>query len=497
MFDAKTPVLTHRYADLGKPFVYPVPATPLRQAPQLLHLNDSLSQALGFSDTALKSVECINQLTGNTPWPGYSSVASIYCGHQFGVFVPQLGDGRALMIAEFDTPAGYRQFQLKGAGPTPFSRQGDGRAVLRSSIREYLASEAMHHLGIPTTRALSLTATADPVFRETTETAAVVCRVSPSFLRFGHVEYFTYSNQLDALKTLLQWHIQNQHPELMAQHTNAAFEETLFEWLAWVIKATAELMAHWQSVGFCHGVMNTDNMSLLGLTIDYGPYGFIDQFDIDHICNHSDHQGRYSYRNQPQIGHWNLYALAQALSPLLPQGKDTLQTLLDTYVDHFQQAHQRMFCSKLGLNPSKANGFEEDTLKFMHEQQLDFTRFFRSLSAINPEQDFDSNWAAWQHSPFFALKLGQAEQLEAGKQWLQQWLNLQPNTQGLDDINPAFVLRNHLLQNSIDQAQRGEFSGVNALYKALCNPFTVLQDQADFYSEPPDWARSLVLSCSS
>lgn len=497
MFDVKSPVLTHRYAKLGKPFVYNVPATPLRETPHLLHLNESLSNALGLHPDSLRGKAAIDQLTGNQPWPGYSSVASIYCGHQFGVFVPQLGDGRALLIAEMDTPSGYQQLQLKGAGPTPFSRQGDGRAVLRSSIREYLASEAMHHLGIPTTRALSLTATADPVFRETTETAAVVCRVSPSFLRFGHIEYFTYSNQLDALKTLLLWHIQNQHPELASAHAEDQFEKTLFDWLAWVIQRTAKLMAQWQSVGFCHGVMNTDNMSLLGLTIDYGPYGFIDHFDIDHICNHSDHQGRYSYRNQPQIGHWNLYALAQALSPLLPHGKEELQSLLDSYVDHFQQAHRDLFCAKLGLNPAQANGFEEDTLKFMHEQQIDFTRFFRSLSVITPELGLEQSWAQWQQSSFFALKLGQSEQVDAGRQWLGHWLALQPNTDGLDAINPAFVLRNHLLQNCIEQSKTGDFSGIEDLYQALIDPFNAKAASADLYGEPPEWARSLVLSCSS
>lgn len=508
MFHNHDSILVQEYASLGAPYLAEVPATPLRTEPALLHLNAQLATEIGLNADQLASKPGIDVLSGNTPWPGYASRASVYCGHQFGVFVPQLGDGRALLLAEVRKGKQYRQMQLKGAGQTPYSRHADGRAVLRSSIREYLASEAMHALGIPTTRALSLTASADPVFRETTETAAVVCRVSESFLRFGHAEFFCYTNQLDALRNLLTWHIEQHHPEIDLGDTANSFHQGLLQWLGLVIERTAHMVAQWQAVGFCHGVMNTDNMSLLGLTIDYGPYGFIDGFDIDHICNHSDHQGRYSYRNQPRIAHWNLYALAQAISPLVPDSKETLQNLLDGFADAFHARHSALFASKLGLPAERGEAVDtliENTLKFMHEHTLDFTRFFRSLSALNPTASVAGNFAAWQQSPFFPLALGDEAQVSNAQTWLGQWLALAgqtPDEPGvwrarLDRTNPAFVLRNHLLQNSIEQAQKGDFTEVNRLYQALSDPYTAEKLVPKYTSEPPDWAKTLVLSCSS
>ncbi|HEX4856208.1 MAG TPA: protein adenylyltransferase SelO family protein, partial [Limnobacter sp.] len=225
MFHNHDSILVQEYACLGKPYLADVPATPLRTPPALLHLNEKLVADLGLNAADLQTEEGVDVLSGNKPWPGFSSRASVYCGHQFGVFVPQLGDGRALLIAEVRKGAQYRQLQLKGAGPTPYSRHADGRAVLRSSIREYLASEALHVLGIPSTRALSLTASSDPVFREITETAAIVCRVSESFMRFGHVEFFCYTNQLDALRNLLAWHIEQHHPDIELGSTDEEFRK--------------------------------------------------------------------------------------------------------------------------------------------------------------------------------------------------------------------------------------------------------------------------------
>nr|WP_206018604.1 protein adenylyltransferase SelO family protein [Limnobacter sp. SAORIC-690] len=379
---------------------------------------------------------------------------------------------------------------------------------MRSSIREYLASEAMHALGIPTTRALSLTASADPVFRETTETAAIVCRVSESFMRFGHVEFFCYTNQLQALRNLLTWHIEQHHPEIDLGDTEAGFHAGLLQCLSVVVARTARMVAQWQAVGFCHGVMNTDNMSLLGLTIDYGPYGFIDGFDIDHICNHSDHQGRYSYRNQPRIAHWNLYALAQALSPLIPDSKETLQNLLDSFADVFHAEHSALFARKLGLPNEQGDAVDsliENTLKFMHEHSLDFTRFFRSISALNPSATHEENFASWQQSAFFPLALGDEAQVNNAKLWLKQWrealnpqnLDILAWQKKLDQTNPAFVLRNHLLQNAIERAQQGEFTEVNRLFTALSDPYNAAQLPSEYMAQPPDWAKSLVLSCSS
>lgn len=515
LFHNHDSILVQEYASLGAPYLAVVPATPLRTPASLLHLNTELASHIGLNADKLSSTPGIDVLSGNTPFPGYQSLASVYCGHQFGQFVPQLGDGRALLVAEIRKGKQYRQLQLKGAGPTPYSRHADGRAVLRSSIREYLASEAMHALGIPTTRALSLTASADPVFRETTETAAIVCRVSESFMRFGHAEFFCYTNQLDALRNLLTWHIEQHHPEIDMGESEERFHQGLLAWLKIVIERTARMVARWQAVGFCHGVMNTDNMSLLGLTIDYGPYGFIDGFDIDHICNHSDHQGRYSYRNQPRIAHWNLYALAQALSPLIPDSKETLQNLLDGFADVFHSEHSTLFARKLGLPVTEeaADTMTENTLKFMHEYRLDFTRFFRSLAALNPQASAADNFAAWQKSTFFPLALGDENQLNDAKVWLNQWTkHWQADTQGtaqatsldltewraqLNQTNPAFVLRNHLLQHAIEQAQKGDFAEVNRLFIALSDPYDAAQLPIEYISEPPEWARSLVLSCSS
>ena len=502
-FQTPNTLLVREYAGQASPLVTPVPSTPFQTPCTLLHLNTQLAQHIGLDSQALRTEHGINTLSGNTPWPDYTSIASVYCGHQFGVFVPQLGDGRALLMAELRNGTQYTQLQLKGAGPTPYSRHADGRAVLRSSIREYLASEAMHHLGISTTRALSITASQDPVYRETTETAAVVCRVSNSFLRFGHIEWLSSQNQPEALRDVLEWHIEQHHPHL----------PNITEWLRWVCHQTAQLIADWQSVGFCHGVMNTDNMSLLGQTIDYGPYGFMDAFDINHICNHSDHQGRYSYRNQPRIAHWNLYVLAHALQTLTGQTTE-IQSILDEFTEQFHQRHTQQFLHKLGLGTEGAftqthHTLIENTLQFMHEHRLDFTRFFRSLSALNPHTNAHCNFALWQSSPYFPIALGNEQQIDSAKTWLEQWTNIaqQQHTQHpiapleqwrntMNHTNPAFVLRNHLLHLAIEQTQHNNLHEFNRLFQALSTPYSDTLD-ADLIAPPPHWAKDLVLSCSS
>ncbi|WP_370261255.1 YdiU family protein [Limnobacter sp.] len=508
MFHNRDSIFVREYSALGTPFLKEVPTTPFKTPCTLLQLNRSLAEEIGLQADELSSPMGVEVLAGNAPWPGFNAVASVYCGHQFGVFVPQLGDGRALLIAEVRKGAQYRQLQLKGAGPTPYSRHADGRAVLRSSIREYVASEAMHALGIPTTRALSLTACSDPVFRETTETAAVVCRVSESFLRFGHVEYFAHTGQDEALNHLLTWHIEQHHPEIELGDTEESRAQGLLQWFEWVVKRTAELMAQWQSVGFCHGVMNTDNMSLLGLTIDYGPYGFMDSFHIDHICNHSDEGGRYSYRNQPRLGHWNLYALAQALLTLLRPYKDTVQALLDAYADHFEAKHTALFAKKMGLPAAHGEQTRvhiEQTLKFMHTHGLDFTRFFRSLSALDPHKDATQNLALWQGSPHFCLALGDEAQVDDAREWLSGWCALQTGQSAspidwqlaIAATNPAMVARNHLLQAAIEQAQQGEYAELNRLCAALSDPYNDQHLPPHYTAAPPSWAKDLVLSCSS
>jgi serine/tyrosine/threonine adenylyltransferase len=512
-------LLVKEYAALGQPFVYAVPCTPLKTESRLIQLNDELAKKIGLSSDYLRTNEGISILTGQTPWPDYNSIASVYCGHQFGVFVPQLGDGRAIIISEIRKGADYKQLQLKGAGPTPFSRRADGRAVLRSSIREYVASEALHALGIPTTRALSLTSTPDPVFRETTEMAAVVCRVSETFLRFGHVEYFSHTNHHQELLELLGWHIERHHSDLYSDNFEENPVPTLLDWFKWLSQATAKLMAQWQSVGFCHGVMNTDNMSLMGLTIDYGPYGFLDKFDIDHICNHSDTNRRYSYRNQPRIGHWNLYALASALMPLVQSERESLQLILDEFPQQFQTEHNALFALKMGLDLSRPEEnkteFIEYTLQMLHENKLDMTRFFRSLSALDSTNlaaihapsgdDTQSNWineqfGLWQKSSTFPWSLGDESQVESARTWLKKWsavADQETTGEKLNQINPIGIARNHLLQEAIAACEKGDDQPLNRLMRAVSQPYTEHSDLGDLYQAAPDWAEHLEISCSS
>jgi uncharacterized protein YdiU (UPF0061 family) len=296
----------------------------------------------------MDSPVALEVFAGNLPLSGSTPLASVYSGHQFGAWAGQLGDGRAILLGEVRTPAaGTQELQLKGSGLTPYSRMGDGRAVLRSSIREFLCSEAMHALGVPTTRALCVTGSDEPVRRERMETAAVVTRVAPSFIRFGHFEHFSHGGQHDALRTLADFVIARFYPQCRdAANPYAAL-------LAEVTRRTAALIARWQAVGFMHGVMNTDNMSILGLTIDYGPFQFMDGFDPAHICNHSDHQGRYAYERQPQIGHWNLFALGQALLPLIGQSDQALAAL-QAYPGLFAAELDQRMALKLGLPRASA-----------------------------------------------------------------------------------------------------------------------------------------------
>ena len=318
---------------LGGQFYTRLPPVPLHGQPYWVARSAAMARELGLADDWWQALGVLQAVSGNRPLVGSTPLASVYSGHQFGAWAGQLGDGRAILLGEVRTPAaGTQELQLKGSGLTPYSRMGDGRAVLRSSIREFLCSEAMHALGVPTTRALCVTGSDEPVRRERMETAAVVTRVAPSFIRFGHFEHFSHGGQHDALRTLADFVIARFYPQCRdAANPHAAL-------LAEVTRRTAALIAQWQAVGFMHGVMNTDNMSILGLTIDYGPFQFMDGFDPAHICNHSDHQGRYAYERQPQIGHWNLFALGQALLPLIGQSDQALAAL---------QAYPGLFAAEL------------------------------------------------------------------------------------------------------------------------------------------------------
>jgi serine/tyrosine/threonine adenylyltransferase len=433
--------------------------------------------------------DSLDVFSGNALWPGMQPLASVYSGHQFGVWAGQLGDGRALLLGEVDTPSGPLEIQLKGAGTTPYSRSGDGRAVLRSSIREFLCSEAMHGLGIATTRALCITASNLPVQRETLETAAVVTRVAPSFVRFGHFEHFAQNEQPVALKRLADFVIDQYYADCRSA------EQPYIALLSAVAKRTGELMAHWQSVGFCHGVMNTDNMSILGLTIDYGPFGFLDGYDPAHVCNHSDHQRRYAFSRQPTAAFWNLHALAQGLLPLVGDTETALKAI-EIYKPTYAESLRGLLRAKCGLATSLHNdgALVDWLLKQMAAEKSDYTKVFRQLSnfstadgASNAElMDLFRDKAAitaWAGAYTARLKMEKVSDADRAA--------------AMNRINPAVVLRNHLAEGAIRQATAGDFSEVQRLLKVLQNPYDTLLDCSADAALPPESARSISVSCSS
>jgi uncharacterized protein YdiU (UPF0061 family) len=460
--------------------------------------SDALAAELGWpADWA--DDQALQVFGGNGRWPGMAPMATVYSGHQFGAWAGQLGDGRALLLGEVDTPQGPREIQLKGAGQTPYSRRGDGRAVLRSSIREFLCSEAMHALGIATTRALALVASPEPVRRETIETAAVVARVAPSFIRFGHFEHFAHSGlpgHHQALQALLDFVIAHHFPLLASQPQPA------LALLDEVVRSTAQLMADWQSVGFCHGVMNTDNMSILGLTIDYGPFGFLDAFDPNHVCNHSDDRGRYSWNNQPQMGYWNLRALAQALLPLIPEAQadpKALVEVLERYESVFIQAMNARWRAKLGLLTEQPgdDALCIDFLRLLAAGHVDFTVAFRQLSAFDATAHAGSDPNARVRDLFLDRAAFDAW-ADRYRKRLKAEGSIDAERAGrMRRTNPLYVLRNHLAETAIRRAQSGDFSEVQRLHQLLQQPFT---EQAGCDADagfPPEWAKSLEISCSS
>jgi serine/tyrosine/threonine adenylyltransferase len=479
---------TQHFSQLGDAFFTRLSTTPM-PAPYWVSTSHSAAQALGLSDAWMQSDEALQALTGNTVLPNSQPLASVYSGHQFGQWAWQLGDGRAILLGELTAPSGQGwEIQLKGAGLTPYSRMGDGRAVLRSSIREFLCSEAMHALGIPTTRALCVTGSDQPVRREEIETAAVVTRCAPSFIRFGHFEHFSYSGQHAELKTLADYVISRYYPHCTAaKNPYAALLEAVSE-------RTAIMVAQWQAVGFCHGVMNTDNMSILGLTIDYGPFQFLDVFDPTHICNHSDTQGRYSYNKQPNIAYWNLFCLGQALLPLISATgeQDEAIDALEPYKTIFPQQLEMRLRHKLGLADSHESDKEliEGILKLLAQNKVDYTIFWSRLTASATNRDYEpvrdlfldrESWDVWL--------LSYSERLE------QQILGLQADLMGKS--NPVYVLRNHLGEEAIQKAKVKDFSEVERLLSLLQSPFTAQAGMEAYAGFPPDWASKIEISCSS
>ncbi len=470
--------------------VYAQPQAPQAvPAPHWVSVNPALAAELGLGGW-LRSPQALAMLAGNAE-PPQGLLASAYSGHQFGVWAGQLGDGRALLVGEIDSPAGAMELQLKGSGLTPYSRMGDGRAVLRSSIREYLCSEAMHALGIPTTRALAIVGSPLPVRRESVESAAVVTRVAPSFLRFGHFEHFAHTARDEvALRHLTDATLARYFPALLGHaEPYAALLQTVAE-------RTAALLAQWQAVGFCHGVMNTDNMSMLGLTLDYGPFGFMDAFDPGHICNHTDQQGRYAFARQPQVAFWNLHALAQGLMPLIGDS-DTALAALEPYKARYAQDFLAALRGKLGLRDRRDEDRElvDDLLRLMAQDRTDFSITFRRLAGLSCAGDSPGD--------------GSLRDLFIDRAAFDAWANRYrarllaeasvdaERARRMNRVNPKFVLRNHLAELAIQRARDGDFAEIDRLLKVLQRPFDEQPEHDADAGFPPDWAARLEVSCSS
>ncbi len=478
------------YAELPGEFYTFLQPQPLTD-PRLLHANPQVADMLGLDAAALASPEFLAVVSGQRPLPGGRTLAAVYSGHQFGVWAGQLGDGRAHLLGEVLTPEGPWELQLKGSGRTPYSRMGDGRAVLRSSVREYLAAEAMAGLGIPTTRSLALVVSDDPVYRETIETAAIVTRASPSFVRFGSFEH--WAGRPAQLRTLTDYVIDRHFPELREAAGDGpdAPGRAILGLLREVTRRTAHLVADWQTAGFCHGVMNTDNMSILGLTIDYGPYGFMDGFRANHVCNHSDTQGRYAWNVQPAVAHWNLYRLGGVFLTLGLQ-EDDLRDSLSGFQEHFLDAYHRNLCRKLGLASWEEGDDElvEHWWRLLHRQHADFTLAFRRLSSV------------WREpAPFLEL----FPDPEDARAWLQRYgerlaADAVPESAreaAMLRANPLYVLRNHLAQQAIDAAAQGDASEIDTLLALLRDPCTERPGFERYAGPAPDWAEQLQVSCSS
>ena len=476
------------FAALGSDFYTELRPTPL-PSPHWVGTSHSVAQLLGLPEGWHQSEEALQALTGNQVLAGSTPLASVYSGHQFGVWAGQLGDGRAILLGEL---AGGHEIQLKGAGRTPYSRMGDGRAVLRSSIREFLCSEAMHGLGIPTSRALCITGSPGLVRREELETAAVVTRVAPSFVRFGHFEHFAANDQEEQLRTLANYVIDRYYPECRSPEATSPWGGNPYAALLHsVSERTAQLMAQWQAVGFCHGVMNTDNMSILGLTLDYGPFQFLDAFVPGHICNHSDHHGRYAYNRQPNIAYWNLFCLAQALLPLI-EDQDTALAALESYKTVFPDAFMARMHKKLGLTQAQdsSEALVEPLLQLLAQNAVDYTIFWRRLSHAVAEGQFEP-----------------VRDLFADRAAIDAWLLSYSELLALEDkalaadlmlnSNPKFVLRNHLGEQAIRAAKGGDFSELATLQRLLERPFDEHPGHEAYADFPPDWASSISISCSS
>jgi uncharacterized protein YdiU (UPF0061 family) len=478
-------------------------------APRLVAYSREMAHTLGLSDADVRSPEFAQVFGGNALLPGMDPYAANYGGHQFGHWAGQLGDGRAITLGETLDAQGKRwELQLKGAGPTPYSRSADGRAVLRSSIREFLCSEAMHHLGIPTTRALCLVTTGEDVVRDMfydghprPEPGAIVCRVAPSFLRFGNFELPYSRSDLFLLRQLVEFCIRRDYPELSGEG-----ESLYARWFGEVCERTAVMIAHWMRVGFVHGVMNTDNMSILGLTIDYGPYGWIDNYDPDWTPNTTDAQGRrYRFGWQPKIAYWNLIRLAHAISPLFEDAQ-RLNDGLQRYADAYTREDRGNIAGKLGLMECRDADVElvQQLHTLLTDSEVDMTLFFRALADVNLDAPilqplehafYDQDKRAAATAAFDAWLAHYAERVRADASELYE------RRARMNAVNPKYVLRNYLAQQAIDRAEQGDPTGVEELLDVMRKPYEEQPGHEAYAQKRPDWARQKagcsMLSCSS
>ena len=475
--------------------------------PTLLHVSDEMQHTLDFSNEDIQSREFLEFVTGNSVLKNSKPFAMCYAGHQFGNWAGQLGDGRAINLGEIKDWA----VQLKGSGPTPYSRTADGLAVLRSSVREYLCSEAMHHLGVPSTRALSLSLTGDQVLRDVMyngnpahEKGAIVSRVAKSFLRFGNFEIFSSRNDIKNLKILTDYTIKSHF-----SHLGKPSKEVYLQFFQEVTNKTLEMIIHWQRVGFVHGVMNTDNMSILGLTIDYGPYGWLEGFDFGWTPNTTDKQHkRYRYGNQPTIGLWNLYQLANALYPLIEEAAP-LEKILEGYKSNFEKKSQNMMRAKLGLTSAKQTDINiiQSLENNLQATETDMTIFFRTLSSFKKEQP--EKGVELIQDAFYTPDTIKGNVLNNWKQWFANYAKrLEDETTSADErqqqmnkVNPKYVLRNYMAQLAIDKADKGDTSLLEEMYLLLKEPYSEQPKFEHWFAKRPEWARHKVgcsmLSCSS
>lgn len=489
---------SNSFAHLPKEFFARVLPTPLA-APYLISFNPAAAALIDLDPAEAERPDFSVIFNGGKLLPGCAPIAMLYAGHQFGHYVPQLGDGRAIMLGEVLTQDGARwELQLKGAGQTPFSRSGDGRAVLRSTIREYLCSEAMHGLGIPTTRALCMIGSDEEVYRESIETGAMLLRMAPSHVRFGSFEAFYYRSRFDALRTLADYLIAHHYPELAGRTDRylALYREVAIR--------TARLLADWQLVGFAHGVMNTDNMSILGLTLDYGPFGFMDDYEPGLVCNHSDHHGRYAFDRQPDTALWNVSCLGQAMLPLFDErpedAAEQAMAQFDIYKDTFRAHYEAGLRAKLGLREARPGdlALAERLLAQMAAERRDYTSTWRRLAELGSTPSVTPAANGGLRDQFIDR--------EAFDRWTEDYA-ARLRAEHSDDLarrtammrtNPKYVLRNHLAQNAIENARdRRDYGEIERLLRVLQAPFDEHPEDADLAEPPQDRSRAVTVSCSS